>query len=113
MTCWSLVGQTDDEIVGSVAYRQPTVRLRYFNGNWTTRGYANSRTEHLADWTTRGLADAAKRTKTEHAVAGGIREMSSPRVVQSASWRIRELSSNLCRYADIGIGIAPLVYPYL
>jgi len=46
------------------------------NGNWTTRGYANSRSGHLvdwstrglensrtsqlADWTTRGLADAAK-----------------------------------------------------
>jgi len=45
-------------------------------GNWTTRGYANSRTGHLADWstrrldnsrtgqvadwTTRDLADAAK-----------------------------------------------------
>jgi len=31
-----------------------------FNGNWTTRGYANSRiansrTGHLADWSTRGL----------------------------------------------------------
>jgi len=50
------------------------------SGNWTTRGYANSRTGHLADWSTRalvnlwtgqvadwttcGLADAAKRTKT-------------------------------------------------
>jgi len=48
-------------------------------GNWTTRGYANSRTGHLtdwsthgldnlhtsqlADWTTRGLTDDAKRTK--------------------------------------------------
>jgi len=87
MTCWSLVGQTDDEIVGSVAYRQPTVRLRYFNGNWTTRGLVNSPTEHLADWTTRGLADAAKRTKTKHAkspVASAsrpVRELAYPRVV--------------------------------
>ena len=24
-------------------------------GNWTARGYANSRTGHLADWSTRGL----------------------------------------------------------
>ena len=34
-------------------------------GNWTARGYANSRiansrTGQVADWTTRGLADAAK-----------------------------------------------------
>jgi len=36
----------------------------YTVGNWTTRGYANSRTGQVADWTTRGLADAAKRTKT-------------------------------------------------
>jgi len=35
---------------------------------------------HVADWTTRGLADAAKRTKTKHAVAGGIRELSSNRM---------------------------------
>ena len=26
----------------------------YVFGNWTTRGYANSRTGQLADWTTRG-----------------------------------------------------------
>jgi len=78
-------------------------------GNWTTRGYANSRTGHLADWsprglvnsqtgqvadwTTRGLADAAKRTKTKHAkspVAStscpvrklAIRELAYPQVVQ-------------------------------
>ena len=36
------------------------------DGNWTTRGYANSRiansrTGQVADWTTRGLADAAKK----------------------------------------------------
>ena len=44
------------------------------NGNWTTRGYANSRimptrgldiswTGQLPDWTTRGLADAVKKDK--------------------------------------------------
>jgi len=37
-----------------------------FKGNWTTRGYANSRTANsrtgqVADWSTRGLADAAKK----------------------------------------------------
>ena len=59
-----------------------------------------SRTGQLADWTTRGLADAAKRTKTklgESPVASAscpVRDLSSPRDVQSASWRIRELSSN-------------------
>ena len=56
-----------------------------------TGGLDISRTGQLADWTTRSLADAAKRTKTKHAkssVASGscpVREMSSPRVVQSAS----------------------------
>ena len=80
-------------------------------GNWTTGcsnlRIANSRTGHFADWTTRGLADAAERTKSKHAkspVASAIclvRDMSSPRVIQSASWQsaswcIRELSSNLC-----------------
>jgi len=76
-------------------------------GNWTTRGYANSWTGHLADWstsgldssrtspladwTTRGLADAAKRTKTKHAkspVASAscpVRESSSPQVGISSS----------------------------
>ena len=42
---------------------------------------------------TRGLADAAKTTKTKHAVAGGIRELSSPRLVQYASCLVRELTS--------------------
>jgi len=46
------------------------------SGYWTTCGYANSRTGQLVDWTTRGLG---------------------PRLVQSASWRIRELSSHLSR----------------
>ena len=61
------------------------------DGNWTTRGYANSRiansrTGQVADWTTRGLADAAKRTKTKHAkspvasASCSVRDLSSPRV---------------------------------
>jgi len=58
------------------------------HGNWTTRGYANSRiansqTGHLADWSTRGLTNAAKRTKTKHA--------KSP--VASASCPVHNLSS--------------------
>jgi len=66
-----------------------------------TRGLDISRTGQLADWTTRGLADAAKKESKTRKVADGIREMSSPRVVQStrcqsASWRIRELFSNRC-----------------
>ena len=31
------------------------VRLLQNRVNWTTRGYTNSRTGHLADWSTRGL----------------------------------------------------------
>jgi len=58
-----------------------------------TRGLDNSRSH-----------DAAERTKTKHAkspVASAscpVREMSSSRVVQSASWCIRDLSSNLPFY---------------
>jgi len=68
--------------------------------DWSTRGLDNSRTGQVADWTTRGLADAAKRTKTKHSkspVASAsclVLELTSPRDVQSAIWRIRELSSN-------------------
>jgi len=91
----------------------------YYDGNWTTLGYANSRiansrTGHLADWstralvnsrtgqvtdwTTRGLTDAAKRTKTKHTkspVASSscpVLDLSSPRDVQSASRPVRELA---------------------
>jgi len=28
------------------------------NGNWTTRGYANSQTGHLADWSTHALVNS-------------------------------------------------------
>ena len=71
------------------------------NGNWTTRRYANSRTGHLADWTSRGLDNS-------RSASWPVREISSPRVVQSASWqsaswRIRELSSNQlnCWFAEL------------
>jgi len=30
-----------------------------YQGNWTTRAYANSRTGQVAHWTTRGFTDAA------------------------------------------------------
>jgi len=79
------------------------------NGNWTTRGYANSRTGHLADWstrgldnshtsqladwTTRGLADAAKRTKTKHAKSPVASASCPVRDVQYASCLVRKLTS--------------------
>jgi len=105
-------------------------------GNWTTRGYANSwiaktRTGHLADWSTRRLDNSRTSQLTDwtsrgldnsrsrrcrqtaklstqgrrwhprvvQSVTCPVRELSSPRDVQSASWqsaswRIRELSSN-------------------
>ena len=86
----------------------------YIFGNWRTRGYANwriansrtghladwsirgldnSRTSQLADWTTRGLADAAKRMKSTQSRRWHPRDVQSSSW-QSASWRIRELSSN-------------------
>ena len=86
------------------------------DGNWTTRGYtnsriANSRTGHLADWLTRGLDNSrtsqladwtnrgldssrsrrcAKRTKTKHAMSP-VASASCP--VREVA--IRELPSNL------------------
>jgi len=75
------------------------------HGNWTTRGYTNSRitnsrTGHLADWSTSGL----DKSRTGQLVVSQMplkeRKLSTqsrwwhPRVVQSVSWRIRELSSN-------------------
>jgi len=48
----------------AICFDQPTfgskLRALDTHGNWTTRGYANSRignsrTGHLADWSTRGL----------------------------------------------------------
>jgi len=84
------------------------------DGNWTTRGYANSRTAnswtgHLADWSTRGLdnsrtsqlADWTSRgldnSRSRRCRQKGKLSMQSrrwhPRVVQSATCPVRELSS--------------------
>ena len=70
-----------------------------------TRGLDISRTGQVADWTTRGLADAAKRTKTKQAkspvasascpvreLSSKLRELFSPRDVQSTSRPVRELA---------------------
>ena len=61
---------------GQIAHLDP-------HGCWTTRGYANSRTGRLADAT----GDFACLVFVLLAAS------TRPRVVQSASWRIRELSS--------------------
>ena len=100
--------------------RNETVAGGRRSGYWTTRGYANSRTGRLVDWTSRGLnnsrnlLDNSRTGQLADATGdfaclvfvGGIcetascpvRDLSSPRDVQSASWqsaswRIRELSS--------------------
>jgi len=79
------------------------------------RGLDNSRTGHLADWSTRGLDNSHTGQVTEWTTRGchrwlcvhifrsfggicetascPVRKLTSPRDVQSASWRIRELSS--------------------
>jgi len=84
-----------------------TIGLRD-NGCWTTCGcansrIANSRTCRLADWTSRGchlrLCVLSFRFLAIRETAScPVRDLSSPRVDQSASWqsaswRIRELSS--------------------
>ena len=77
--------------------------------DWTTRGLDNSRTSQLADWTSRGLgisragqlADATgdfaclvfRFLAIRETASCPVRDLTSPRDVQSASWRIRELSS--------------------
>ena len=82
--------------------------------DWTSRGLDNSRTSQLADWTSRGLDNSRSRRcrqkgklstqsrrwhpRVVQSATCPVRELSSPRVVQSASWRIRELSSNLAGY---------------
>ena len=77
--------------------------------NWTTRGYANSRTGHLADWSTRGL-DNSRTSQLADWTSRGLDNSRScrcrqtgklstqsrrwhPRVVQSATCPVRELSS--------------------
>jgi len=78
-------------------------------GCWTTRGYANSRTGHLAEWPTRGLDNLRTGQVADCTTCGCHRRLcvlsfrcfwpfARTRVVQSASWqsaswRIRELSS--------------------
>ena len=85
-----------------------------WKGNWTTRGYANSRiansrTGHLADWSTRGL-DNSRTSQLADWTSRGLNNSRSrrccqkgklstqsrrwhPRVVQSATCPVRELSS--------------------
>ena len=88
--------------------------LRSSRGNWTTRGYANSwiansRTGHLADWSTRGLENSCTsqlmdwtsrgldNSRSRRCCQTGKLSMQSrrwhPRVVQSASCLVRELTS--------------------
>jgi len=84
------------------------------SGKWTTRGYANSQTGHLADWTSCGLdnsrtsqlADSRMPPKERKLSTQGrrwhlrvvqtatcpVRELSSPQDVQSASRPVRELA---------------------
>ena len=90
------------------------VSRSYTVGNWTTRGYANSwiansRTGYLADWSTRGL-DNSRTSQLADWTSRGLdnsrsrmppkeRKLSTqsrwwhPRVVQSATCPVRELSS--------------------
>ena len=81
-----------------------TGHLADWSTRWSTRGLDNSRTGQVADWTTRGCH--RQLCVLSFRSFGGIcetascpvRELNSPRDVQSASWRIRELSSYLSRH---------------
>ena len=81
--------------------------------DWSTHGLDNSRTSQLADWTSCGLDNSRSRrcrqkgklstqSRRRHprvvqSASCLVRELTSLRVVQSASWCIRELSSNRSR----------------
>ena len=84
--------------------KQSMRQLRRRQGNWTTRGYANSRianswTGHLADWSTRGLQKSRTGQLAVSQMPPKERKLSTqsrrwhPRVVQSATCPVRELSS--------------------
>ena len=88
--------------------------LNCWCGNWTTRGYANLRTGHLADWSSRGL-DNSRTSQLADWTSRGLDNsrscrcrqrgklstqsrrwhprVSSPRLVQYASCLVRELTS--------------------
>ena len=125
----------DDRHKGVNNLRRVVMQLGY----WTTRGYANSWTGWLADWTSRGLVNSRTRQLVYWTSSGLdnsrmppatlcakfsffwrhlrdrklsspqlvqstswlVRELTSPRDVQSASWRIRELSSYRCTQPEI------------
>jgi len=96
---------------------------------WTTRGYANcglptcglddSRTEHLADWSTRRLDNSRTGQVADWTTHGchrrlcvlsfpfwrhlRDRKLSSPWLVQSASWLVRELSSPRVGNPRVGV----------
>ena len=61
--------------------------------DWSTRGLDNSRTGQVADWTTRGCHRWLCMLSFRFWRHLRDRELSSPRLVQSASWPVREMSS--------------------
>jgi len=46
------------ELAPNIGASSELASVMEFGFYWTTRGYANSRTGHLADWSTRGLANS-------------------------------------------------------
>jgi len=71
--------------------------------DWSTRGLDNSRTGQVADWTTRGCH--RRLWVLSFRSFGGMRdrELSSPRLVQSASWPVREMSSPRVGNPRVGV----------
>ena len=107
-----VIRATRDGGIWRAAVKCWNIRAVLCAGYWTTRGYANSRiansrTGRLADWSTRGCHRRLCVLSFPFWRHLQDRELSSPRLVQSsprdvqsaswqsASWRIRELSSYL------------------
>jgi len=61
--------------------------------DWSTRGLDNLRTSQLADWTSRGLDNLQSRRCRQKGKINTQSRRWHPRVVQSATCPVRELSS--------------------
>jgi len=73
--------------------------------NWTTHGYANSRTSHLADWRTRGLVKSPSSQPADWSVNS---QMPPPTVVVRCN-----VSVWVCMYVCIlRARVQPTLDPY-
>jgi len=118
----TVVGVKRNWTVDAELTKQPHRERRTCGGNWTTRGYANSRiansrtghladwstrrldnsrTSQLADWTRRGLDNSRSRRCRQTGKLSAQSRRWHPRVVQSASRPVRELAIRELAYPRV------------